>query len=248
MGENKMRILVIDDHDPFGELARKLSYEGSEVTHVQCGRAGVELAMGEEHDLIIIDPNLPDGDGFELVQALRVNWSVTTPILMISRNAGVAEKVRGLRAGADDFMTKPMHFEELFARVKAVVRRSTQSMDSIITCGEITINLGKKIVEIEGVGLHLTGKEYEVLELLATRKGATVSKAMFLEQLYSGLSGPGAKILDVFICKLRKKLSRACGGRNYIATIWGRGYMLQETNTAEIYTTSMSDRYTGVPA
>jgi two-component system cell cycle response regulator CtrA len=108
------------------------------------------------------------------------------------------------------------------------VRRSKGHAQSVIQTGDLVVNLDTKTVEVNGVRLHLTGKEYQMLELLALRKGTTLTKEMFLNHLYGGMDEPEIKIIDVFICKLRKKLSLACGGENYIETVWGRGYVLRE--------------------
>ena len=125
-------------------------------------------------------------------------------------------------------MTKPFHRDELVARIHAVVRRSKGHSQSVIRTGKLAVNLDAKTVEVDGARVHLTGKEYAMLELLSLRKGTTLTKEMFLNHLYGGMDEPELKIIDVFICKLRKKLSSACGGENYIETVWGRGYVLRD--------------------
>jgi DNA-binding winged helix-turn-helix (wHTH) protein len=142
--------------------------------------------------------------------------------------AGIEDKVRGLGFGADDYMTKPFHKDELVARIHAIVRRSKGHAQSVITTGDLVVNLDAKTVEVGGQRVHLTGKEYQMLELLSLRKGTTLTKEMFLNHLYGGMDEPELKIIDVFICKLRKKLDAASGGQNYIETVWGRGYVLRE--------------------
>jgi two-component system cell cycle response regulator CtrA len=148
--------------------------------------------------------------------------------LILSGFSGIEDKVRGLGIGADDYMTKPFRKDELLARIHAIVRRSQGHAQSIVEVGDLTINLDQKTAEVGGARLHLTGKENQMLEILGLRKGATVTKEMFLSQLYGGMDEPDIKIIDVFICKLRKKLSDALNGRNYIETQWGRGYLLRE--------------------
>jgi two-component system cell cycle response regulator CtrA len=162
-----------------------------------------------------------------VLRTLRLS-KVKTPILILSGMAGIEDKVRGLGFGADDYMTKPFHKDELVARIHAIVRRSKGHAQSVITTGDLSVNLDTKTVEVGGQRVHLTGKEYQMLELLSLRKGTTLTKEMFLNHLYGGMDEPELKIIDVFICKLRKKLDAASGGVNYIETVWGRGYVLRE--------------------
>ncbi|KAK0340237.1 hypothetical protein LTR94_031342, partial [Friedmanniomyces endolithicus] len=122
----------------------------------------------------------------------------------------------------------PFHKDELIARTHAVVRRSKGHAQAIIHTGEIAVNLDAKTVEVNGHRVHLTGKEYQMLELLSLRKGTTLTKEMFLNHLYGGMDEPELKIIDVFICKLRKKLATAADGKHYIETVWGRGYVLRD--------------------
>ena len=142
------------------------------------------------------------------------------------------DKVKGLGYGADDYLTKPFVKAELIARIHAVVRRSKGHPESIIRTGKLAVNLNSRTIEVDGQAIHLTGKEYGVLELLSLRKGTTLTKEMFLNHLYGGMDEPELKIIDVFICKLRKKLAAATGGDNYIETVWGRGYVLREPQGA----------------
>ena len=154
------------------------------------------------------------------------------PILILSGSDDTENKLKGFGFGADDYLTKPFHREELVARIHAIIRRSKGHAQSIIRTGKIAVNLDAKTVDAEGQAVHLTGKEYQMLELLSLRKGTTLTKEMFLNHLYGGMDEPELKIIDVFICKLRKKLSQATGGDNYIETVWGRGYVLRDPETA----------------
>ena len=158
---------------------------------------------------------------------------VATPILILSGMSGPDYKVKGLGFGADDYLTKPFDKDELIARIRAVVRRSKGHAESIIRTGALAVNLNSRTLEVDGQPIHLTGKEYGVLELLSLRKGTTLTKEMFLNHLYGGMDEPELKIIDVFICKLRKKLAAATGGENYIETVWGRGYVLRDPAAAE---------------
>ena len=191
------------------------------------GEEGVDLAKIYDYDIVLLDLNLPDMSGYEVLRSLR-SAKVRTPVLILSGLASIEDKIRGLGLGADDYLSKPFHKDELIARIHALVRRSKGHADSVIAIGDLIINLEFRYVEVQGRKLHLTGKEYQMLELLALRIGSTLTKEMFLNHLYGDMDEPEAKIIDVFICKLRKKLANASGGQDFIETIWGRGYTLRE--------------------
>ena len=191
------------------------------------GEEGIELGRLYDYDIIILDLQLPDMSGIDVLKALRLG-KARTPILILSGNAIVETKIKALGFGADDYMTKPFHKNELVARIQAVVRRSKGHSQSVITTGKLRVNLDTKTVEVNGERVYVTNKEYQLLELLSLRKGTTLTKEMFLNHLYGGLDEPDLKIIDVFICKLRKKLAVACSGEQYIETIWGRGYVLRD--------------------
>ena len=159
---------------------------------------------------------------------------IETPILILSGSDDTENKIKGFGFGADDYLTKPFHREELVARIHAIIRRSKGHSQSIIETGAIAVNLDAKTVSVDNQTVHLTGKEYQMLELLSLRKGTTLTKEMFLNHLYGGMDEPELKIIDVFICKLRKKLSVATGGENYIETVWGRGYVLRDPEPAQM--------------
>src|ERR671939_126444 len=170
--------------------------------------------------------------GYDVLKKLRVA-KVTTPVLILSGIGEMDSKVRALGFGADDYVTKPFHRDELVARIHAIVRRSKGHSQSVIRTGKLAVNLDAKTVEVDGARVHLTGKEYAMLELLSLRKGTTLTKEMFLNHLYGGMDEPELKIIDVFICKLRKKLANASQGKNYIETVWGRGYVLREPSDSD---------------
>ena len=170
--------------------------------------------------------------GLDVLRPLRVA-KINTPIMILSGTREIDTKVKTLGGGADDYMTKPFHKDELVARIHAVVRRSKGHAQSVIKTGDMTVNLDAKTVEVNGQRVHLTGKEYQMLELLSLRKGTTLTKEMFLNHLYGGMDEPELKIIDVFICKLRKKLASATNGKHYIETVWGRGYVLREPSDDE---------------
>ncbi|MCR9130033.1 MAG: response regulator transcription factor [Alphaproteobacteria bacterium] len=223
-----MRVLLIEDDRATAQgIELMLKSEGFNVYVTDYGEEGVDLGKLYDYDLILLDLILPDMPGFDVLKSLRVA-KVDTPVMILSGNADIDNKVRGLGTGADDYMTKPFHKEELIARIHAVVRRSKGHSQSIIKTGDIAVNLDAKTVEVNGQRVHLTGKEYQMLELLSLRKGTTLTKEMFLNHLYGGMDEPELKIIDVFICKLRKKLSAATNGDNHIETVWGRGYVLRD--------------------
>jgi two-component system cell cycle response regulator CtrA len=184
------------------------------------------LAQADAHDIILLDLNLPDMSGYEVLRALRRS-EVGTPVLILSGLAGIDSKVKALGYGADDYLTKPFHKDELTARIHAIVRRSAEQAEAVVQCGDLVVRLGAKRAEVGGKPVNLTGREYAMLEMLALRAGSTLTKEMFLNGMYGGMDEPELKIIDVFICKLRKKLAEASGGKNYIETVWGRGYLLR---------------------
>jgi two-component system cell cycle response regulator CtrA len=223
-----MRILLIEDDSATARsIELMLKSEGIDVYVTGLGEEGVDLGKLYDYDIILLDLNLPDMSGFGVLRSLRVS-KVKTPILILSGIVGVEDKVKGLGFGADDYMTKPFHKDELVARIHAIVRRSQGQAQSVVKTGDLVVNLDSRMAEINGVRVHLTGKEYEMLELLSLRKATTVSKEMLFNQLYGGMNEPEIKIIDVFICKLRKKLADASKGKDYIKTVWGQGYVLRE--------------------
>ncbi|KAB2837180.1 MAG: response regulator transcription factor [Caedimonadaceae bacterium] len=223
-----MRVLVIeDDQGTAKALQMMLQSEGFVCDTTAVGEDGLDIARHYEYDLIILDLMLPDIDGYEILRRLRA-VQVTTPVLILSGLSDIDDKIKGLGIGADDYLTKPFNKDELLARVRAIIRRSKGHSNSVITIGRIRIDLNAKTVEADAKLLRLTGREYAILELLAIRKGATLSKEIFLNHLYGGMEEPEFKIIDVFVCKLRKKLADALSGENYIETVWGRGYVLRE--------------------
>ncbi len=223
-----MRILLVED-DPTTSrsIELMLTHANLNVYCTDMGEDGVDLAKLYDYDLILLDLNLPDMSGHDVLRQIR-QARVETPILILSGSDDTENKLKGFGFGADDYLTKPFHREELVARIHAIIRRSKGHSQSIIKTGRVAVNLDAKTVDVEGKTVHLTGKEYQMLELLSLRKGTTLTKEMFLNHLYGGMDEPELKIIDVFICKLRKKLAEATGGANYIETVWGRGYVLRD--------------------
>jgi two-component system cell cycle response regulator CtrA len=200
-----MRVLLIEDDSATAQsIELMLKSESFNVYTTDLGEEGIDLGKLYDYDIILLDLNLPDMSGYEVLRTLRVA-KVKTPILILSGLAAIEDKVKGLGFGADDYLTKPFHKDELVARIQAIVRRSKGHAQSVIATGD----------------------------LLSLRKGTTLTKEMFLNHLYGGMDEPELKIIDVFICKLRKKLAHASDGRNYIETVWGRGYVLREPRDDE---------------
>ncbi len=235
-----MRILLVEDDPTTSKsIELMLTHANLNVYATDLGEEGIDLAKLYDYDLILLDLNLPDMNGHEVLRQLRIA-RVETPILILSGADDTDSKIKGFGFGADDYLTKPFHREELVARIHAIIRRSKGHSQSIIRTGRISVNLDAKTVEVDGQAVHLTGKEYQMLELLSLRKGTTLTKEMFLNHLYGGMDEPELKIIDVFICKLRKKLSNATGGENYIETVWGRGYVLRDPQNETVDNTRLA--------
>jgi two-component system cell cycle response regulator CtrA len=214
-----------------------LKAEGLICDTTDLGEDGLEIGKLYDYDIIVLDLMLPDIHGYEVLRRLRAA-RVETPILILSGLSEPDNKVKGLGFGADDYLTKPFNKGELIARIQAIVRRSRGHSESVIKTARLIVNLNMRTVEVDGQPLHLTGKEYGILELLSLRKGTTLTKEMFLNHLYGGMDEPELKIIDVFVCKLRKKLAAATGGDNYIETVWGRGYVLRDPVTEDTAATA----------
>ncbi len=228
-----MRVLLIEDDGTTAQSIELMLKSASFVIYTtDLGADGIDLSKVYEYDIILLDLNLPDMSGFEVLRSLRAS-KVETPTLILSGLAGIEDKIKGLGGGADGYMTKPFHKDELVARIHSIVRRYRGHAQSVIEIDDLVINLDTKSVAVDGERVYLTGKEYQMLELLALRKGTTLSKEVFLNNLYGGMEEPDPKIIDVFICKLRKKLASASGGTDYIETVWGRGYILREPASVE---------------
>jgi two-component system cell cycle response regulator CtrA len=223
-----MRVLLVEDDSSMARsIEMMLKSDGHVVDVADMGEDGLDLGKVYDYDIIILDLMLPDMDGYDVLKDLR-NSKVETPILILSGLTELDNKVKGLGFGADDYLTKPFDKRELQARLQAILRRSKGHAQNVIELGRLSVNLDSRTVEIDGKMVHLTGKEYGIMELLALRKGLTLTKEAFLNHLYNGMDEPEVKIIDVFICKLRKKLEDASGGLNYIETVWGRGYVLRD--------------------
>lgn len=217
-----MRILLIEG-DSADALSIELMLKSESHSVFRTDLAEEAVTMREDFDIVLAgDP--ADTTAIGAVRKLRAA-DIKTPVLVISRRLGIEDKVRALASGGDDYLTKPFHKDEILARIVAVVRRANGHAHSIVRTGDLAINLDARTVDVSGSKVHLTGKEYQMLELLSLRKGMILTKQMFVEHLY-GEDAPELKIIEVLISKLRKKLANYSQGKNYIETVWGRGYRL----------------------
>lgn len=233
-----MKVLLIeDDYAIAGDIEHALAGEGIVTDRAESGEDGLNFSKVYVYDLIILDIGLPDIDGFKLLQKLRA-MRIDVPVLILSGMGESEKKVQGLGLGADDYLTKPFNIHELIARIKAVIRRSKGHADNEIIVGDLVIDFDRHTTTIDGTPVHLTFKEQEMLEFMALKKNSAINKESFLNHLYNGMDEPDLKIIDVFVCKMRKKLSEVSGGKNYIETLWGRGYALRDPN--EGITTSLT--------
>ncbi len=223
-----MRVLLIeDDHDTAKIIELALAAEGIVCDITDLGDDGKDASKYNEYDLVILDLMLPDMSGYDVLKSIR-DYNLNVPVLILSGLDDSEEKIKGLVFGADDYLTKPFDKRELIARLKAIIRRSKGHSKSIIKVANLIININTHSTTIDNKPVHLTSKEQSVLELMALKKGSVISKENFLSHLYNGMDEPELKIIDVFVCKMRKKLYDTSGGINYIETIWGRGYALKD--------------------
>ncbi len=221
-----MRILLIEPDAPTAQLiGLRLKSEGANLTRVASGDHGMELARTYDYDLIVLELHPPDMAGYDVIRALRAG-GVKTPILVLSVLANVAATVKALGLGADDYMVKPFHRDELVARIHAVVRRSSGHAESTVQAGDLVVDLVRRSVAVDGARVHLSQKQWQTLELLALRKDRVVSKREIFDHLYGGLDEPDMKIVDVFVHHVRRRIA-ARSPKTYIETAWGGGYKLR---------------------
>ena len=231
-----MRVLLIEDDTAMATvIAKMLRAESYICDTTDLGEDGLEIARLYDYDIILLDLMLPDIGGYEVMRRLRCA-KVKTPVLILSGLDDHEKKVKIFGIGADDYLTKPIDMRELVARIQAIVRRANGHSETVIRTGKLTVSLEARSAEVGGRPLRLTCKEYEILELLSLRKGTTLTKEVFLTHLYGGLDEPDGKIIDVCICKLRKKLATATGGESYIETAWGQGYLLRDPDDEPVAT------------
>ncbi len=227
-----MRVLLVEDDLVSARgVSLMLKAGGMVVDIADNGEEACELVRHYDYDIVVLDLMLPDMEGYEVVRRMR-SARIETPVLILSGLSRPQAKVKGLGMGADDFISKPFDKAELLARMQAIVRRSKGFSQPMLRVGSLQLNLDSREVLVNTTPVHLTGKEYAILELLVLRKGMVLTKEAFLNHLYGGMDEPEMKIIDVFICKLRKKLAQA-GAGSLIGTVWGRGYMMRDPNAEQ---------------
>ena len=227
-----MRILLIEDDAAVAKnIELSLAAHGMVCDISALGSEGLEVSKLYDYNLVILDLMLPDMEGLDVLSRLRSS-GLKVPILILSGINEDEKKIHGLSGGADDYLTKPFNQDELVARVKAIIRRSEGHATSIITVGDLSINLEQHSVVYKGEAVYLTNKEQNVIEILALKKNNVIPKEVLINSLYNGMDEPEMKIIDVFICKMRKKLMKITG-ENFIETVWGRGYYLKDPQEAE---------------
>ena len=223
-----MRVLLIrQDVATAANIKTMLIRENFICDTADLGNDGLDISKLRGYDVILFDLSVPSISGYEVLRWLRRECA-RTPVLILSGLTGLDDKIKDLGFGDDDHLTNLCDHRELIARIKAVARRSKGHCESTIRTGKLVVNLETQVVSVDDQPVHLTGKEYGILELLSMHKGTTMTKEMFLNHLYGGTDEPELKIIDVFVCKLRKKLAQATGGNHYIETVWGRGHMLRD--------------------
>ena len=222
-----MRVLLIANETGVAQpIESKLKAEDFRVYATSLARTGIDLAALGEFDVILLSISPPDLSGLDVLRMFR-SAKIKTPILLVFDFAALEGKLKELGVSPHEYILNPVQKDELIARLHAIVQRARRPAQPVIAIGDLTVNLEQKAVDVAGTRLQLTGKEYQMLELLALRRGTTLTKEMLLNHLYGGVDEPEVKIIDVFICKLRKKLASASHGKNYIETVWGRGYLLR---------------------
>lgn len=223
-----MRILLVEDYAPLQKaLAKGLREAGFAVDVTGDGKKGLWHATGHEYDVIILDLMLPGMDGLTLLQQLR-DAGKQTHVLILTAKGEVVDRVRGLELGADDYLTKPFAFEELLARVRALVRRAYKRKNPVSQIGELRIDTASERVWREDEEIALTAREFALLEYLVMRKGEVVSRTDIWNHLYDWLSDATSNVVDVYIGYLRRKIDSP-GQASLIKTVRGRGYSIGES-------------------
>lgn len=219
-----MRMLIVDkDPAARSELRRLLGSRQYDFDEARSAYEGEKLGSSGKYDLMLLELDMGDGSGLRVLRSLRAA-NIFLPVIVVAWSSAVADKVRALDQGADDYVTKPYDDSELLARVRAVTRRSSRYAHSLVRLGNLCVDLPRHRVTVENKKVNLSDKEYRALQLLVLNVGQLVTRRTFFAELYPGTAKPKSRTLDVFIWRLRNKF--AVNGKNYIETIKGQGYIL----------------------
>lgn len=222
-----MRILVIEDERKVASFIRRgLEEERYIVETAADGEAGLELAVNNHYDAVVLDIMLPKMDGFTVLKSLRMSGS-KTPVLMLTARGSMEDRVQGLDLGADDYLAKPFHFEELAARLRSILRRITPEKSTRMQCGELELDLVTHFAFRNGKEIELTTKEYALLEYLMRNRDRILSRSMIMQHVWKHNFDPESNIIDVYIKRLRQKIERP-EAPPLIHSIRGVGYRMRE--------------------
>ena len=223
-----MRILLIHGDPAFSDqVSESVKSAGMNIYVTGTGEEGIELAKFYDYDIVLLADKLPDMDGFEVLKKLRAD-KVVTPILMLSQDKSTEAKIKFFGFGGDDIMARaPLHFPELIARINAIVRRCAGHATKTFQVANLVIDFDLQEVRVAGSIVPLTRREYDILAQMCMHPGTVQSKEHILNHIYGGMDEPELKIIDVFVCKIRKKLNIAKVSREVIETSWGRGYVVR---------------------
>ena len=222
-----MRILVVEDEHKVARFLQKgLEEEGYAVDVARDGEDGLAMAMDGVHDLIVLDRMLPKRDGLSVLRELRARGR-PAPVLLLTARDALADRVEGLDSGADDYLVKPFAFDELLARIRALLRRRAGEKQTILSAADLTLNPASREVRRAGRAIELTPKEYALLEYLLRHKGRVLSRARIAEHVWDYDFDTGTNVIDVYINYLRKKVDADFTPR-LIHTVRGAGYVLRE--------------------
>lgn len=228
-----MRILVIEDEKKVANfIKRGLEEERYEVDLATDGQAGLDFALANKYDAIVLDVMLPKKDGFTVISSLR-SAKIATPVLMLTALGTTEDRVTGLDLGADDYLPKPFHFEELAARLRSILRRSSVEKSTKLTCGDLILDTVSHNAFRWGKEIELTAREYSLLEYLMRNKGRIVSRSMITQHVWQYNFDPETNIIDVYIKRLRAKIERP-GSPKLLNSIRGVGYRLRESGDASM--------------
>lgn len=221
-----MRILIVEDEKSLADILKKgLEEEGYAVDVAYNGEEGRYLAENEPSDLMILDLMLPGVDGMTILNGIR-RTGIKTPVLLLTAKDAIADKVSGLDSGADDYLTKPFSFEELLARIRALLRRPAGVKTSLITIGDLTVDIASREVKRAGKDITLSAREYSLLEYMAMNRNTVLSRTALTEHLYDQDFDLDSNVIDVFINRIRNKIDRG-HKRQLIRTVRGAGYILK---------------------